>query len=237
MVNFLALIGWNPGTEQEIFTKDELISIFDIDKIQKSGGAFNDDKLDWMNKEHMKKMNDDDIHNEIISRLSNHGINGDVNLLKKISKIVFEHISKWGDIDDMVREGELSFYFNSPEYDTSLLSWKGDSLENSKKHLERIVEEKDIAAGDPGEDDHDAEGVVGERFQYGDPLHVGDDIAREDFGRPVIIELLEGEGVHLLAGHIPDIREIDSIDRDEADEENRDIFLGIGGGEFQGLSP
>lgn len=102
---------------------------------------------------------------------------------------------------------------------------------------ERIVEEKDIAAGDPGEDDHDAEGVVGERFQYGDPLHVGDDIAREDFGRPVIIELLEGEGVHLLAGHIPDIREIDSIDRDEADEENRDIFLGIGGGEFQGLSP
>lgn len=140
MVNFLALIGWNPGTEQEIFTKDELISIFDIDKIQKSGGAFNDDKLDWMNKEHMKKMNDDDIHDEIISRLSNHGINGDVNLLKKISKIVFEHISKWGDIDDMVREGELSFYFNSPEYDTSLLSWKGDLLENSKKHLEWIKE-------------------------------------------------------------------------------------------------
>ena len=58
MVNFLALIGWNPGTEQEVFTTDELISLFDIHKIQKSGGAFNEEKLLWMNREHLQKKDD-----------------------------------------------------------------------------------------------------------------------------------------------------------------------------------
>ena len=53
MVNFLALIGWNPGTEQEMFARDALIKHFSIDKIQKSGGAFNEEKLLWMNKQYL----------------------------------------------------------------------------------------------------------------------------------------------------------------------------------------
>src|SRR5690606_23119785 len=56
MFNFLSLIGWNPGTEQEVFTKDELIQAFDISRIQKAGGAFNEEKLRWMNKEHMDRL-------------------------------------------------------------------------------------------------------------------------------------------------------------------------------------
>lgn len=56
MVNFLALIGWNPGTEQEIFSVDELIAAFDLSKVQRSGGAFNPEKLDWMNREYIKRL-------------------------------------------------------------------------------------------------------------------------------------------------------------------------------------
>lgn len=147
MLNFLALIGWNPGTEQEVFTKDELIQAFDISKIQKAGGAFNEDKLDWMNKEHLKKMGENEVIKEISDRLEKNGFTGEESFIKKVSKIIFEHISKWGDIDIMSGAGELSFYFNIPEYETSLLSWKGDSLENSKKHLE-WVKEKLSTAGD-----------------------------------------------------------------------------------------
>ena len=56
MLNYLALLGWNPGTEQEIFTLDELIKQFDIAKIQKSGAIFDEKKLDWVNKEHIKHL-------------------------------------------------------------------------------------------------------------------------------------------------------------------------------------
>jgi glutamyl/glutaminyl-tRNA synthetase len=56
MVNYLALLGWNPGTEQEIFSMDELIQAFDLEKIQKGGAIFDQKKLDWVNKEHIKRL-------------------------------------------------------------------------------------------------------------------------------------------------------------------------------------
>ena len=45
MVNFLALIGWNPGTDQEVFSTEELIKAFDLSKIQRAGASFNEEKL------------------------------------------------------------------------------------------------------------------------------------------------------------------------------------------------
>ncbi|MEK7147893.1 MAG: glutamate--tRNA ligase family protein [Patescibacteria group bacterium] len=59
MVNYLALLGWNPGTDQEIFTMNELIKEFDINKIQKGGAIFDEKKLDWVNKEHIKRLPED----------------------------------------------------------------------------------------------------------------------------------------------------------------------------------
>src|SRR3990167_1358944 len=55
IINFLAMVGWNPGTDQEIFTINELIKDFDIKKVQKKGGIFNIEKLDWLNREHILK--------------------------------------------------------------------------------------------------------------------------------------------------------------------------------------
>ncbi|MEX0919397.1 MAG: glutamate--tRNA ligase family protein [Parcubacteria group bacterium] len=54
VVNYLALLGWNPGTEQEIFTIEELINVFDLSQVQKGGAIFDEKKLDWVNKEHIK---------------------------------------------------------------------------------------------------------------------------------------------------------------------------------------
>lgn len=54
IINYLALLGWNPGTEQEIFTLEELIKVFDINKVNKSGAIFDEVKLEWINKEHIK---------------------------------------------------------------------------------------------------------------------------------------------------------------------------------------
>lgn len=54
ILNFLALLGWSPGTEQEIFSKDELIALFSLDRVNKSGSVFDEDKLTWMNNHYMK---------------------------------------------------------------------------------------------------------------------------------------------------------------------------------------
>lgn len=56
ILNYMALLGWNPGTEQEIFTLDELIEKFDFSKVQKSSAFFDIKKLDWVNKEHIKRL-------------------------------------------------------------------------------------------------------------------------------------------------------------------------------------
>ena len=53
ILNFLALIGWNPGTDQEIFSLEELVQAFDLSKVQKKGGIFDLKKLNWINKEHL----------------------------------------------------------------------------------------------------------------------------------------------------------------------------------------
>ncbi len=54
LINYLALLGWNPGTDKEIFTLEELIKTFDIAKIQKGGAIFDERKLNWVNREHIK---------------------------------------------------------------------------------------------------------------------------------------------------------------------------------------
>lgn len=59
MVNFLAFLGWNPGTEQEIFNLDELIETFDLKRVNKSGARFDPDKIKWFNHHYMQEQNND----------------------------------------------------------------------------------------------------------------------------------------------------------------------------------
>ncbi|KAL7503705.1 hypothetical protein ACHAXN_001719 [Cyclotella atomus] len=61
MINYLALLGWNDGTDNEIFTRDELIEAFDIDRIVKSPSVFDMDKLKWVNSQHLKKTEVEDL--------------------------------------------------------------------------------------------------------------------------------------------------------------------------------
>jgi len=61
MVNFLAFLGWNPGTEQEIFTLKELIKAFDLNKVNKSGARFDPDKIKWFNHHYMQEQNNDEL--------------------------------------------------------------------------------------------------------------------------------------------------------------------------------
>ncbi|KKR45462.1 MAG: hypothetical protein A3G47_00590 [Candidatus Zambryskibacteria bacterium RIFCSPLOWO2_12_FULL_39_45] len=148
MVNYLSLVGWNPGTDQEIFTLPELISTFDISQIQKGGAIFDEKKLEWINKEHMKRMSITERNKNISERLEKIGINLDdissklenPSLTEKLYPLIFDHISKWSDIDEMGRAGELAYYFDSPLYEKDMLVWKDSNPDEAKKHLEKVLE-------------------------------------------------------------------------------------------------
>jgi glutamyl-tRNA synthetase len=61
LVNYLALLGWNPGTAQEIFTFDELVHAFSFDRVQHAGARFDWDKLNWINGEYIRRLDDDEL--------------------------------------------------------------------------------------------------------------------------------------------------------------------------------
>ncbi|MEI6843349.1 MAG: glutamate--tRNA ligase [bacterium] len=170
MINFLTFLGFNPGGEKEIYTREELIDVFDLQKIHKAGAQWSDDKLDWMNKEHMKLLDEHERNQKIYERLSeNKEISTykklqDINFMQKIYPIIFDRISKWGDIDLLVGAGELSYFFEAPEYDEKQLGWKGESpREETKKHLEWVKQTLENA--DP-ESFSDSEKIKSLIFDY-----------------------------------------------------------------------
>jgi glutamyl-tRNA synthetase len=61
MINYLVLLGWNPGTEQEIFCLEELVQAFDIDRVQRANAMFDWDKLDWINGQYIRGLTDDEL--------------------------------------------------------------------------------------------------------------------------------------------------------------------------------
>jgi len=142
MINFLALIGWNPGTEQEIFTKDELVQAFYISKIQKAGGAFNEEKLLWINHEWIKKIPLARVYEIITEHITSYNRTFDAGKerIERITPIILERIQTWGDINIMLQEGALSFFFTAPQYSKESLSWKDEvNFENTKLHLEEVI--------------------------------------------------------------------------------------------------
>lgn len=142
LFNFLTLLGWNPGTDQEIFTKEELISIFELERVQKSGAQVNEDKLDWMNKEHLNKKTLDERKTyyelwipDIYKETPDYEIK-----IEKILPLLEERISVGKEMQDFVTSGEIDYFFNKPTYiDPSILVWKNGTKESTVEHLQQLV--------------------------------------------------------------------------------------------------
>ncbi len=73
-VNLLAMLGWNPGDDRELFTMDELIEAFSLDKVQKAGAKFNPEKAKWYNKEYLRRKSVEELSNLFVPILESHGI-------------------------------------------------------------------------------------------------------------------------------------------------------------------
>ncbi len=134
VVNFLALLGWNPGTDQEMFTMDELINLFSIDRVSKSGARFNYEKGIWFNHEYLIKKSDEEVAKMFAPILKEKGIECELSKLTYIVSLVKERINFPKDLWE-----QTSFFFEAPtEYDEKSLKkrWK----EESPKCLTELIE-------------------------------------------------------------------------------------------------
>jgi glutamyl-tRNA synthetase len=149
--NFLALLGWNPGDDREIFSLKSLIKEFSLEKIQKSGAVFNSARLDWINGFYIrnKKLSDlvelilpywfnagiireTDFKNKYLCPETNEII--DNNYLKIIIQIYQTRIKKLSEI-----VVETDFFFKEIEYEKDLLKWKENSFSEIKKQINNLI--------------------------------------------------------------------------------------------------
>ena len=125
LLNYLALLGWNPGTEEEIMGLDQLVSKFDISKVQKKAAVFDQKKLNWISSQHLALQNDQDILDRIRLISTEWGIKEDnsfclcvINIMKTRSRSLVDLIDQAG------------YFFNDPssfnENDVQK-TWKEDS--------------------------------------------------------------------------------------------------------------
>lgn len=113
IVNYLALLGWNPGTDQEIFSLEELSKIFSVERIHSSPAIFDVEKLKWLNAQYIKKMDDTEFHRIALNYYPSE-MKGEFET-EAISKILKPRVVIFSDIPDLVQ-----FFLNLPEYSTDL---------------------------------------------------------------------------------------------------------------------
>ena len=134
VVNFLALLGWNPGDDQEIMDMDELIQKFDLNNCSRSGAKFDYEKGKWFNHQYILKKENKEVAAQFIPVLEAHGVKADEAYVEKIVGMMKERVS-------FVKElwEQASFFFVAPEtYDekTAKKRWK----ENSAVQLGELIE-------------------------------------------------------------------------------------------------
>ncbi len=144
-VNMLALLGWNPGTEQEIFSMEELIEAFSIDRVGKHGSKYDPEKAKWFNHHYLSSLSDLEIAKLLHDQVVGKGIEADMAQLIKIAPLIKDRITLIPDIWE-----QSAFFFNTPNvYDEKMKNkvWRLDTPDMLSSVKKFISEQKDLNPG------------------------------------------------------------------------------------------
>jgi glutamyl-tRNA synthetase len=146
LLNFVAFLGWNPKTEQEIFSFNDLIREFDLSKVNKSGAVFDLNKLDWFNSQYIKKMAPDELAEQLRPYWKAAGFElekFDEKYLSAVASVEQQRLKK------LSQAGEgSSYFFKQPDYDPRLLVWKKTDAKKTKEILSKLQEHFQVADKD-----------------------------------------------------------------------------------------
>jgi len=138
VINYLALLGWNPGGDRELYTLEELANIFSLERVHKNGAVFDIEKLKWFNHEYIKRLSDE----EFLERLRTFA--GEQTLpvyTPQIVALLKERVETLKEATDALLVGEFSFLEDTITHDPTLLL-KGAKVDApiAKQHLEKALE-------------------------------------------------------------------------------------------------
>lgn len=142
LINFVAFLGWNPKTDQELFSLEELIKQFDLAKVNKAGAVLDDNKLDWFNAHYIKKLSANELAEKLkpfwqeadfsapSPSVGGQGRGFSDEYLSAIAALEQERLKKLSEIGE-----RTAYFFKQPEYDAGLLVWKKSDVAVTKKIL------------------------------------------------------------------------------------------------------
>ncbi|MBI2623671.1 MAG: glutamate--tRNA ligase [Candidatus Liptonbacteria bacterium] len=136
LLNFLALLGWHPASDRELFTPNELIKEFDFSRIQKGGAVFDEEKLLWLNREHLRTLADETLAALLTPFLAREHIEAREPLLRRVVHIERERMKTLA-----AAAADTRFFFALPEYPASLLlQWQKTSPNDAARILRAVRE-------------------------------------------------------------------------------------------------
>lgn len=124
-VNLLALLGWNPGTDQEVFSMDELIGLFSLDRVNKSGAKFDPEKAKWFNQQYLRKLSDQALAELFVDYMKHKAVVIDQDRALKVIPLVKDRVVFVSELWD-----QCWFFFTRPtSYDEGVVKkrWKADT--------------------------------------------------------------------------------------------------------------
>ena len=143
VVNFLALLGWNPGTEQELFSLEELVKAFDITKCSKSGAKFDYQKGMWFNHEYILQKSDDEIAQLFAPIVANNGVEATMEQVTQVVHMMKDRVSFVKELWEL-----CSFFFIAPtSYDEKTVKkrWKEYSAQQMSELAEVLERIEDFS--------------------------------------------------------------------------------------------
>ncbi|MCL4405982.1 MAG: glutamate--tRNA ligase [Patescibacteria group bacterium] len=121
IVNFVALLGWHPKNDKEIMVLDELVDEFDIDRVQKAGAVFDIEKLNWINRQYLNALDEENLTEKIRGFIP-----ADWKTNAAMIEAIKPRLERLGDAAEL-----LHVYFELPDYDGTLLFWKGEDRDTA----------------------------------------------------------------------------------------------------------
>ena len=141
IINYLALLGWNPGDDREFFTKDELVQEFSLERVNNSPAMFSYEKLDAINKLHVDKLSPEEFAQHATRRLSDFPELVQHSQFKTFLEfVVRERIAKFADVQEHAKAGEYDWLTSAPKLDVDKINWKETSLDTTKEYVQNCLE-------------------------------------------------------------------------------------------------
>ncbi|MGK2896079.1 MAG: glutamate--tRNA ligase [Candidatus Saccharimonadales bacterium] len=145
MLNFLASMGWNDGTEQEIFTHEELIEKFSLERVQRSGARFDEKRLLWLNGQFIRELSLDDLYVRVSNYWPEGATNADESYKKQVLALAQDRLKTLADLPQLTR-----YFFEEPTINMTLITDNRQlkKLENSEIVLLLKVAREALTASD-----------------------------------------------------------------------------------------